>query len=167
MKVQAARPEDEAGVMRLYMQFNEDRIKSGVGDAQYKFIAGETPWAQTLTDKECLTYVMRQKDLLLGFITLRLPEFNPFHKVGKLAEVDLIVVDQKLRRRRLGTLLYTTAEQQLRIIGVTHVLINVKVGNVPAMLFWTKMGFKKVANTDYKRSDGADEKTIYMMKKIK
>jgi ribosomal protein S18 acetylase RimI-like enzyme len=166
MQVHISKGEDRDGIVRLYREFNDDRIASGVGDAQYRYIEGEIPWENTLGDEECFTFVARERNLILGFITLRIPEFNPFHKVGKLAEVDLTVVEKKLRRRGIGNLLFTTAQNELRALGVTHILLNVKVGNVPAMVFWSKMGFKKVSRTDYKRADGADESTIYMMKKI-
>jgi ribosomal protein S18 acetylase RimI-like enzyme len=166
MKIQTAKSEDKDGILRLYGQFNEDRIASGVGDAQYKYIEGEMPWSQTLTDKECFTLIAKEQNLILGFITLRIPEFNPFNKVGKLGEVDLIVVEKKLRRRHLGMALFEAALRELKTLGVTHVLLNVKIGNIPAMLFWSTQGFKKVAKTDYKRSDGKEEMTMYMVKKI-
>jgi ribosomal protein S18 acetylase RimI-like enzyme len=166
VNISKAKDEDKGSIMRLYLEFNDDRVESGVGDAQYKYIEGEMPWAKTLTDTECVTLVAKERGMVLGFITLRIPEYNPFHKVGRLAEVDLLVVEKKLRRRGVGSYLYTSAQKQLKSYGVTHVLLNVKVGNVPAMIFWTKMGFKKVSGTDYKRTDGIEEKTIYMMKKI-
>jgi ribosomal protein S18 acetylase RimI-like enzyme len=166
MKIMPATQADNKGILRLYLQFNEDRIKSGVGDAQYKFIEGEMPWAKTLSDEECTTLVAKENNLVLAFITLRIPQFNPFNKVGKLAEVDLAVVEQKIRKRGLGAAIFNAAQNHLKVLGVTHILLNVKVGNVPAMLFWTKMGFKKVSNTDYQRADGSEEKTIYMLKKI-
>jgi ribosomal protein S18 acetylase RimI-like enzyme len=166
MQIQVAKPEDSENILRLYLQFNEDRVKSGVGDAHYKTLEGELPWKKTLSDGDCLTLIAKEKGLVLGFITLRMPQFNPFNRVGKLSEVDLIVVEQRLRRRHIGSVLYEAAVSRLKEIGVTHVLLNVKIGNVPAMVFWTRMGFKKVSSTDYKRSDGVEEETMYMLKKI-
>jgi len=166
MHIGAASPGDREGILRLYGEFNEERIASGVGDAQYKTIDGGLPWESTLDDEDCMTYVGKEKSFVAGFITLRLPEFNPFHKVGRLAEVDLMTVERKLRRRGIGSALYRAAEIQMKTVSVTHILLNVKVGNVPAMLFWSKMGFKKVSKTQFKRADGIEERTIYMVKKI-
>jgi ribosomal protein S18 acetylase RimI-like enzyme len=80
--------------------------------------------------------------------------------------VDLIVVDKKLRRRHLGKALFDAALSELKTLGVANILLNVKMGNIPAMLFWSAQGFKKISDTEYKRSDGAKEKTMYMVKKI-
>jgi len=166
MKIEAFSKADEEGVLRLYKEFNEDRIASGVGDAQYKYIEGEMPWSRTLTDEDCFTLVLKEKNIVLGFITVRIPQFNPFHKVGKLAEVDLIVVERKLRRKGIGSFLFNTAQANLKTLSVTHILLNVKVGNLPALNFWHRMGFKKVSDTEYNRSDGMKEKTVYMVKKV-
>jgi len=167
MQIQMAKPEDSDSILQLYLQFNEDRVKSGVGDAHYKTLDGELPWKRTLSDGDCLSLIAKEKGgRIFGFITLRVPQFNPFNKVGKLAEVDLIVVDQRLRRKHIGTVLYEAAVSRMKDIGVTHILLNVKIGNVPAMVFWTKLGFKKVSKTDYKRADGVEEQTMYMLKKI-
>ncbi len=165
MKVRVAEAADHAGILRLYMQFNEDRVSAGVGDAQYKTLEGEIPWKNTLADRECVTFVAIEREILLGFITVRLLRFNPFSDGGKLAEVDLIVVERKLRRRGVGTQLFDAASRYMQELGVTNFLLNVKIGN-PATFFWEKMGFEKVSDTDYKRSDGVLEQTIYMVKKI-
>ena len=85
MRILTAKPSDNKGILRLYLQFNEDRVKSGVGDAQYKYLEGEMPWTKTLTDDECTTLIGKERNIILGFITLRIPQFNPFNKVGKLA----------------------------------------------------------------------------------
>jgi ribosomal protein S18 acetylase RimI-like enzyme len=166
MKIQPIKSEDHDGIMRLYKQFNEDRISSGVGDASYKYLRDEMPWEQTLNDKECVTLAAKEKSMILGFITVRMPQFNPFDKIGKLGEVDLIVVERKLRKRGVGKAMYKVAERHMKALGVTHVLLNVKVGNLSAMNFWPRMGFKKVSDTSFQRMDGGVEKTFYMVKKI-
>jgi ribosomal protein S18 acetylase RimI-like enzyme len=166
MRVQKASPEDHPGILRLYLQFNEDRVRSGVGDAQYSAIAGELPWKNTLTDPQCMTYVIKEEGAVVGFITMRLLQFNPFGKMGRVAEIDLLVVDKRLRRKGIGSALFKGACSSLYAFGVSNLLLNVKVGNSPAMLFWSHLGFRNISKTEYTRTDGMQEKTVYMMKKL-
>ena len=166
MDVSLAQPSDHKGILRLYSQFNQDRIDAGVGDSDYKYLEGEIPWAKTLNEKDCVTLVLKEKEMVLAFITLRMSGFNPFKNVKKLAEIDLIVVEQKLRRHGFGKLIYKKGETYLRTYAVSHIMLNVRVGNTAAMHFWAKMHYKKLSSTQYERSDGAEEQTVYMIKKI-
>ncbi|MFH1054690.1 MAG: GNAT family N-acetyltransferase [Candidatus Altiarchaeota archaeon] len=166
MQVSLAAPGDSKGILKLYMEFNEDRVSAGVGDANYRYIDGEIPWAKTLTDSECETFVLKDNNTIIGFITIRTPTFNPFKKVKKLTEVDLIVIERPLRRRGLGTMLYKTTQEHLRTKEATHVILNVNMKNTPALQFWQKMGFKELSESEYVRQDGLEEKIIYMIKKL-
>ncbi len=166
MDIILAKEGDTPGIMRLYQQFNEERIKSGVGDSNYKYLDSEMPWAKTLHEEDCITLIMKQKNYILAFITLRLSTFNPFKNVEKLAEVDLIVVDIKLRNKGLGTQLFKRARLYLKTYAVTHLLINVSKTNQYAMRFWKKLKFKTLSQTSFERSDGVQEETVYMVKKV-
>ena len=166
MEVAQAGEKDKVGILRLYKQFNQDRIKSGIGDSDFKFLKSEMPWAATLDDDECTTFIIREKSIILGFITIRLSSFNPFPKVDKLSEVDLIVVDRKLRRKSLGSILLKKAISHLKTYAVSHLLLNVRVGNNAAMEFWMSHGFKKLSSTQFEREDGQSEQTVYMIKKL-
>jgi ribosomal protein S18 acetylase RimI-like enzyme len=168
MKIQAYSPRDREGILKLYEQFNEDRVMAGTGDAGFRYLKGDLPcWAQTLDDVECRTLVAREKDIVLGFITVRIPQYNPFKKIKRLGELDLIVVERTLRRRGIGTLLLNSAMRYFSSKHVTHVLLNVTVKNFAAMRFWVKMGFQKVSKSDFRHSDGGKEAIIYMMKKTR
>ncbi|MFH0862026.1 MAG: GNAT family N-acetyltransferase [Candidatus Altiarchaeota archaeon] len=126
---------------------------------------GQLPWKSTLTDPDCMTLVAREKGVVLGFITVWLSGANPFGK-GKLAEVDLLVVDKRLRHRGIGRFVFESAVDRLSGFNQSHILLNVKTGNVPAMLFWAKLGFKKVSGTEYVRADGVAEGTFYMLRTL-
>ncbi|MBD3388316.1 MAG: GNAT family N-acetyltransferase [Candidatus Altiarchaeales archaeon] len=166
MEISQASEEDRRGIYRLYEQFNQDREESGAGRLGFKYLDGDSPWAEELTDDECVTLVAREKNIVLGFITIRIPRFNPFRKIKKLGEVDLIVVERKLRRRSIGTNLFKKAVKLLKGKHVSHVLLNVKVGNKAAHSFWKKMKFKPMTESIYERKDGVEEGLIYMIKKI-
>jgi|GEM_PF-6032711 len=166
MDICVAKDKHKKGIMRLYRQFNDDRIESGVGDSDYQVLDGEMPWAKTLHDEDCMTLILTEKDFVLGFVTLRLSSFNPFKNVDKLAEVDLMVIEKKLRKRGFGTQLFKRASLHLRTYAVTHILINVAVSNKPALNFWKKQRFKTLSSTHFERADGEEEETVYMVRKI-
>jgi ribosomal protein S18 acetylase RimI-like enzyme len=166
MEFEEASANDYKSILALYQQFNEDRIEAGVGDSNYQILGGETPWAATLKDKDCKTFVIKEKNTVLGFITLRKTQIAKLKSVHNLLEVDLIVVNKKIRRRGLGTLIFKKAKSEAKDMGATHIILNVLESNNPAMHFWSKMGFKKISKTEYERLDGTCENTLYMIRKI-
>lgn len=166
MRVRLARSEDYGGIFRLYDQFDDDRVESGVGAAGFKYLEGESPWASTLRDPDCETYVAKEGDVLLAFISVRHSQVNPFKHVKRLAEVDLIVVDRRLRRRGVGNWLFNYVASSLKRRGFSHLILNVSTRNAPALLFWSRLGFKPLSKTEYMHADGMREATSYMIKKI-
>ncbi len=166
MQFATAQKEDFPQILGLYEQFNEDRIEAGVGDAGYKTLKGEMPWAATLTDPDCITFVLREKSIILGFITLRDSKLTSLKNVRKLMEVDLMVIDKRVRKKGLGELLYGKAKDYMRSQRISHVLLNVLETNTAAMNFWQKMGCKKISKTEYERSDGHSENTFFMLDKL-
>jgi len=165
MIVEPYSPEDREGVLRLYLQFNEDRIAFGAGDARYKYIEGETPWANTLNDRNCKNFVAKEKGIVLGFITTRILEYNPFEKIKGLGEIDLIVVERSLRRRGIGTILFKRAAKHIESQNASHILLNVSTKNLPAIKFWTKMGFQAISKSCFEHHGGEREEIVYMMGK--
>jgi len=165
MKIRGASDSDYNAVMRLYMQFNEDRVKTGTGEAGYRYLEAGAPWSELLADEDCMTFVAEEKGVVVGFVTLRADAFNPFKKVGRMGEIDLIVVDERVRRKGVGRRLVEHSLKHLHGRGFTHVLLNVRVDN-PATSFWSKMGFRKVSKTGFDRSDGAKETIVYMVRSV-
>ena len=166
MNVVQAKDKDVPGIMRLYRQFNEERINGGVGDSDYKYLDGEMPWSKTLYEDDCVTLILKERNFILGFITLRFSSFNPFKNVDKLGEVDLIVIDKKLRRKGLGTKLLQRALFYMKTCAVTHVMLNVAKNNIDAVNFWQKHRFRTLSQTSFERSDGMQEETVYMIRKV-
>ncbi len=166
MKVRAAEKRDAAAIRRLYREFNRDRIALGTGEAGFKYLDSESRWMELLADKDCTTLVAEEKGVVVGFITVRADVFNPFSKVGRMGEIDLMVVEEKLRRRGIGTVLLREALNYLGGRGFTHVILNVRAKN-PARLFWGKMGFKGVSESEYSSPGGGEEKIIYMIRSVK
>jgi ribosomal protein S18 acetylase RimI-like enzyme len=157
---------DYSGVLRLYEQFNRERISLGIGDVNYEYLMGENPWIQTLKDDDFITYVIVRGAVVLGFITVKPFDLDVFKLEGKMAEIDLIIVEEKLRRRHIGSIIFSKVLGKLKSRGYDSVLINVSVLNKPALAFWNYHGFKELSATDYTHANGKRERTLFMVKKI-
>jgi ribosomal protein S18 acetylase RimI-like enzyme len=93
-------------------------------------------------------------------------KFNPLPETRLVAEIDLLLVDSGVRRRGLGTWILANAQKVLRKKAVSHILINVVKTNESAIRFWKKNGFQPLSESEYTQSNGVEESTVYMMKKI-
>lgn len=164
MRILAASNKDKAGVLKLYSQFNEDRLSAGA--TNNSLLGDDASWANVLTDPDCRAYVAKEKDQVIGFITLRVPSYNPFKRVKKLGEVDLLVVHKTFRRKGIGRELFTYSMKYFRSYGVSHVLLNVRVSNRAGLLFWSRMGFKKMTESEFEHDSGKKEKLVYMMRRL-
>lgn len=83
---------------------------------------------------ECL--VAEESAALAGFILT--------HRAGHHGHIISLDVEANFRRRGIGSMLLTAAEERMESSGVRHIELETAVDNAPAVSFWRRHGFESV-----------------------
>lgn len=81
---------------------------------------------------------------VVGFVNIRKashPSY-PMFKPHEFALIANLVVDEAHRRRGIGTRLFGEAKKWAIARGLNHIQLTVWTANAPAMIFYSKLGFK-------------------------
>ena len=83
-----------------------------------------------------------------GFLVMRIS--------GEFADVFYVYLAEEQRRRGIGDRLMAAAEDAARASSAARVLLEVRVGNAPALRLYEKRGYQLVARKPAYYSDGED-----------
>lgn len=72
------------------------------------------------------------------------------------ARILMLAVDERLRARGLGTILYREFNRQCAIKGMRTISLEVRVSNAGAIKFYEKMGFQITGRVEKYYSNGED-----------
>lgn len=74
----------------------------------------------------------------VGFIGL-------YNLDGEAAEVTLVILDNRNRRRGYGSRAYAAVAAHLRLSSfIKNIIVRVKTDNFPSVSFWKKLGFEEL-----------------------
>jgi RimJ/RimL family protein N-acetyltransferase len=75
----------------------------------------------------------------VGFIGL-------YNLDGEAAEVTLVILDSRNRRRGYGSRAYAAVAAHLRLSSfIKNIIVRVKTDNYPSVSFWKKLGFEELS----------------------
>ena len=108
-------------------------------------------------------YVAMYRGKIIGYIIARVENRGlPGVDVGKIGHIVSIAIHPDYRRRGLGKLLMSRAEEELKRMGCRRVFLEVRVSNYPAIKLYQKLGYIKLKVIPRYYQDGED---AYLMLK--
>ncbi|MBS7651324.1 ribosomal protein S18-alanine N-acetyltransferase [Candidatus Bathyarchaeota archaeon] len=75
---------------------------------------------------------------------------------GRRAHIISLAVDEKFRRRHVGSILLQTLIDNLKANGVEEILLEVRLDNIAARRLYEKFGFEATGNLRGYYEDGRD-----------
>lgn len=106
-------------------------------------IEQEKSIARYLDSPECLVYVAKQNDSIIGFITGHFCELiSTVSKPVPMGSIDELYVLSEFRKQGVATLLYKKLETTLIDYGVEQVFVEVWAFNQNAHRFYEDSGFE-------------------------
>lgn len=114
---------------------------------EQELFAGDPPWSAEQFRSELAGVpetrwyaVAEAGDAVVGYAGLRGPAF-----AGDPADVMTIAVAPARQRGGVGTLLMTALEAEARRRGAGELLLEVRADNEPALAFYARHGFERIA----------------------
>lgn len=114
---------------------------------EQELFAGDPPWsgaqfqAELAGVPEVRWYVVAEADgVIVGYAGLQAPAL-----AGDPADVLTIAVAPPSQRAGVGTLLMTALETEARRRGAGELLLEVRADNDPALAFYARHGFERIA----------------------
>jgi ribosomal protein S18 acetylase RimI-like enzyme len=106
-------------------------------------IEQEKSIARYLDDPECLVFVAKQNQEIVGFITGHFCELvSSVSKPIQMGSIDELYVKSDFRHQSIANKLCTTLHQRFKEYGVTQVFVEVWEFNSPAQQFYEQLGFE-------------------------
>lgn len=114
---------------------------------EQELFAGDPPWSaeqfrsELAGVPESRWYVVAEADgVVVGYAGLQAPS-----QAGDPADVLTIAVAPPAQRGGVGTLLMTALETEARRRGAGELLLEVRADNDPALAFYARHGFERIA----------------------
>lgn len=111
------------------------------------FIPGTTKYTREellaiIANDETPVFVADDEGNVAGyaFCVIKQPPFSTNMKPAKTLYIDDLCVDENIRGKHVGTLLFDYVREKAREIGCQYVTLNVWEGNDNARRFYDKMG---------------------------
>ncbi|MGC9402063.1 GNAT family N-acetyltransferase [Vibrio genomosp. F10] len=106
-------------------------------------IEQEKSIARYLDDPECLVFVAKDKQDVVGFITGHFCELvSSVSKPIQMGSVDELYVLPQYRQRKIAHQLCETLNQRFKEYGVVQIFVEVWDFNATALEFYNKLGFE-------------------------
>ncbi|PMH44943.1 histone acetyltransferase [Vibrio sp. 10N.286.49.B3] len=98
--------------------------------------------ARYLDDPECLVYVAKSNQVIIGFITGHFCELiSSVSKPVFMGSIDELYIVPEYRHADIAKSLFDKIETTFMLYGVKQVFVEVWEFNSPAQSFYNKMGF--------------------------
>lgn len=95
-------------------------------------------WTECAFEQEDKFFVISEREgNIAGYIL--------FSFVGDGSVIELIAVDDRYQGQKVGTSLIHKMEEFVMDRGIKNVKVGTQMNNIPAVLFYTKMGFRYVS----------------------
>lgn len=111
------------------------------------FIPGTTKYtdeelAGIISSDETPVFVADDEGTVAGyaFCVIKQPPFTTTMKPAKTLYIDDLCVDENIRGKHIGTLLFDHVKEKAKELGCQYVTLNVWEGNDSARHFYDKMG---------------------------
>jgi len=148
MKIRIARMRDAYGIAPLFLQFWTAHRNCGDPQlvlAKERSIEEETVAAKRYLRKDGTFFIIaEEEDQIVGYLEIIIKKNPPLFKVKKYGYFDSIVIDEKYRRKGLGSRLVKEGVRLLKKKKIPFVKTNVYLSNQSAIDFWKNEGFKEV-----------------------
>ncbi|MGF1722373.1 GNAT family N-acetyltransferase [Vibrio kyushuensis] len=106
-------------------------------------IEQEKSIARYLDDPECLVFVAKADEKIVGFITGHFCELvSSVSKPVQMGSIDELYVDSKYRHQNIANRLCTTLNQRFKEYGVVQVFVEVWEFNSAAQKFYQQLDFE-------------------------
>jgi len=105
-------------------------------------------------------YVIKSQDKIAGYCIYYLKPELSFKGLKKKSVVYSIAIDKKFREKGCGRELLEESIKEMRLNGISSVLLYVNVNNDPAIKLYEKMGFQIIKTIE---SICGQEETCYIM----
>ena len=89
-----------------------------------------------LDDNNYYIYIAKFNNIVVGYIS--------FVFLIDHIDIDSIAVIPEYRKNKIGTLLLNKLFEVSKELNVNNIFLEVRKSNIPAVLFYEKMGFKKI-----------------------
>jgi len=109
-------------------------------------------------------YVIRSQDKIIGYCAYYLKPNFSIMGIGKKSVIYSIAVDRELRNRGFGRRLLEESIKEMKLNGVSAILLYVSVNNIPAIRIYEKAGFSVVKEVN--NICGQEEKCYKMELKL-
>ncbi|MEZ9233771.1 GNAT family N-acetyltransferase [Vibrio amylolyticus] len=110
-------------------------------------IEQEKSIARYLDDPECIVFVAKAEQKVVGFITGHFCELvSTVSKPIQMGSIDELYVTPSYRNRSVAKELWATLHQRFKDYGVTQVFVEVWEFNGPAKSLYEQLGFEQHIN---------------------
>lgn len=126
----------------MYELHHEHHLQAPDSFKTAEEIEQEKSIARYLDDPECLVFVAKKHEKIVGFITGHFCELvSTVSKPIQMGSIDELYVAPEYRKQRIAQQLYSTLEQRFQEYGVKEVFVEVWHFNQSASQFYTNSGF--------------------------
>jgi [ribosomal protein S18]-alanine N-acetyltransferase len=109
-------------------------------------------------------YVIKNQERIAGYCIYYLKPEISFKGLKKKSVVYSIAVDQKFREMGYGRKLLEESIKEMKLNGISSILLYVNINNSPAIKLYEKMGFETIKRTE--GVCGREEKCYIMELKL-
>ncbi len=119
-----------------------------------------TPWGleqyeAAFAQSSFVAFGLYQENQLLAYVSL-------YHTLDEMEILNIAVAPQ-YRRQNLGYILLGKALEQGKGMGVERVVLEVRVGNIPARNLYEKLGFAQVGTRKKYYADTGEDACVYTL----
>lgn len=123
-----------------------DKLDKNVNNTDYysyyrKYAKGKNKW--------CL--VAEENKKIIGFLLMEIKKRPSYYVVKKIGYIDLLIVDKKQRRKKIGKKLSQEAKKIFKSKKLKYSEILVNTPNKTALKFWNREGFKEYRKEMFKK----------------
>lgn len=89
-------------------------------------------------------YVIRSKDKIVGYCMYYLKPALSFKGLEKQSVILSIAIDKNFRGRGLAEKVLRSSIEEMKVNGISSIILYVNVNNSPALHLYRKIGFKEI-----------------------
>ncbi|AKJ37730.1 GNAT family N-acetyltransferase [Methanosarcina barkeri] len=89
-------------------------------------------------------YVMKSKDEIVGYCVYYLKPAISLKGFEKKSVISSIATDKNFRGRGFAERLLRISTEEMKVNGISSVLLYVNINNLPAIYLYKKIGFRKI-----------------------
>jgi len=153
VKIRRACLEDVPGLVSLWVEFMD--YHSALDSDFVRTLDSVEKWTSYIStqiaENAVRIFVAESEAVIVGYIVAMVESYPPIITIKNYGFIQEIAVTEKYRRRGIAHLLFETAEEWLRSVGLQRIELKIDVANELSRSFWKKEGFERHTETLIKK----------------